>query len=91
VGSASVQGDVHFAEALQQMGARIEKGLNWIEARVPGERSVEGHSNFELQHISDAAMTLARGGLGLQTVRRPCANHRRAGVSGNGSYRGDGD
>src|SRR6266481_5742220 len=58
VGSASVQGDVHFAEALQQMGARIEKGLNWIEARAPESgqlRAIE----LDCNHIPDAAMTLA--------------------------------
>ncbi|HZW87023.1 MAG TPA: bifunctional 3-phosphoshikimate 1-carboxyvinyltransferase/cytidylate kinase [Gallionella sp.] len=58
VGSAGVQGDVHFAEALQQMGARIEKGLNWIEARAPESgqlRAIE----LDCNHIPDAAMTLA--------------------------------
>ncbi len=48
----------HFAEALQQMGARIEKGLNWIEARAPESgqlRAIE----LDCNHIPDAAMTLA--------------------------------
>src|ERR1035437_2683583 len=35
VGRASIQGDVRFAEALEQMGARIAMGDNWIEARAP--------------------------------------------------------
>ena len=36
VGRASIQGDVRFAEALEQMGARIAMGENWIEASAPG-------------------------------------------------------
>jgi len=35
VGRDSIQGDVKFAEALSQMGARIEMGPNWMEARGP--------------------------------------------------------
>src|SRR5574337_2069548 len=32
VGRASIQGDVRFAEALAQLGARVDMGDNWIEA-----------------------------------------------------------
>ena len=35
VGRASIQGDVRFAEALEQMGACISMGENWIEASAP--------------------------------------------------------
>jgi 3-phosphoshikimate 1-carboxyvinyltransferase len=35
VGRDSIQGDVRFADALAQMGAEIEMGTNWIEARAP--------------------------------------------------------
>jgi len=35
VGRDSVQGDVRFADALALMGAQIEMGPNWIEARAP--------------------------------------------------------
>jgi 3-phosphoshikimate 1-carboxyvinyltransferase (EC 2.5.1.19)/cytidylate kinase (EC 2.7.4.14) len=36
-GRDSIQGDVRFAEALAAMGARIEMGPNWIEARAPAD------------------------------------------------------
>ena len=35
VGQDSVQGDVAFANALEQMGARITWGADWIEAQSP--------------------------------------------------------
>jgi 3-phosphoshikimate 1-carboxyvinyltransferase len=34
VGKDSIQGDVRFAAALEQMGAQITMGDNWIEARA---------------------------------------------------------
>ncbi|MDQ5905154.1 MAG: 3-phosphoshikimate 1-carboxyvinyltransferase, partial [Pseudomonadota bacterium] len=43
VGRNSIQGDVRFAEALAQMGAVIEMGDNWIEARAP-ESGLKGIS-----------------------------------------------
>jgi len=56
IGSNSIQGDVRFAEALEQMGAKITMGENWIEA--------EGHGplkaiDADFNHIPDAAMTIA--------------------------------
>ena len=57
VGSASIQGDVHFAKALTQMGAHIEIGENWIEASVPATK-LKG-IQLDCNHIPDAAMTLA--------------------------------
>ncbi|MBA3996745.1 MAG: bifunctional 3-phosphoshikimate 1-carboxyvinyltransferase/cytidylate kinase [Candidatus Accumulibacter sp.] len=58
VGRDSIQGDVRFAEALQQMGARIEMGANWIEARSPAVGRLRG-IDLDCNHIPDAAMTLA--------------------------------
>ncbi|MEY4593217.1 MAG: hypothetical protein RIR18_2112, partial [Pseudomonadota bacterium] len=57
VGQDSIQGDVKFAQALEAMGAVIEMGPNWIEARAPvgGLRGVD----LDCNHIPDAAMTLA--------------------------------
>ena len=94
VGRQSIQGDVKFAEALATMGARIDWGDNWIEARAPeanergiearapeanergiearapeaNERGIEARApasgplkafDLDLNHIPDAAMTLA--------------------------------
>lgn len=57
VGRDSIQGDVRFAEALAAMGAIIDVGPNWIEARAPvaGLQAVD----LDCNHIPDAAMTLA--------------------------------
>ena len=63
VGKNSIQGDVHFTEALQAMGARIELGENWIGATAPAEHgSIHGKLrgiDLDCNHIPDAAMTLA--------------------------------
>lgn len=58
VGAESIQGDVRFAEALAQLGARITTGDNWIEARAPENGRLRAF-NLDLNHIPDAAMTLA--------------------------------
>lgn len=58
VGRNSIQGDVKFAAALAGMGARIEMGENWIEARAPAKGRLQAF-DLDLNHIPDAAMTLA--------------------------------
>ncbi|MDR1995908.1 bifunctional 3-phosphoshikimate 1-carboxyvinyltransferase/cytidylate kinase [Azonexus sp.] len=61
VGGDSIQGDVKFAEALAQMGARIETGPNWMSARAPVGDLVA--VDLDCNHIPDAAMTLATAAL----------------------------
>ncbi|RTL50422.1 MAG: bifunctional 3-phosphoshikimate 1-carboxyvinyltransferase/cytidylate kinase, partial [Rhodocyclaceae bacterium] len=58
VGKDSIQGDVAFADALATMGARITMGPNWIETRVPADGKLKAF-DLDLNHIPDAAMTLA--------------------------------
>jgi 3-phosphoshikimate 1-carboxyvinyltransferase len=58
VGRASIQGDVKFADALAAMGAHIEWGDNHIEARGPAFGRLKAF-DLDLNHIPDAAMTLA--------------------------------
>lgn len=58
VGRSSIQGDVRFAEALEQLGARIVMGDNWIEASAPVNGVLRAF-DLDLNHIPDAAMTLA--------------------------------
>ena len=58
VGSSSIQGDVRFADALQAMGARIEWGENFIAASAPAAGKLKAF-DLDLNHIPDAAMTLA--------------------------------
>ncbi|NHZ66101.1 3-phosphoshikimate 1-carboxyvinyltransferase [Massilia genomosp. 1] len=69
VGRDSIQGDVRFAEALEQMGATITRGDNWIEARSNG---VLNAIDADFNHIPDAAMTIAVAALyadGTTTLR----------------------
>ena len=70
VGEDSIQGDVRFAEALAKMGAVIEMGPNWMEARAP--ESGLAAVDLDCNHIPDAAMTLATTALfakGTTTLR----------------------
>lgn len=61
VSADSIQGDVAFAQTLVEMGARIEYGPDWIEARgvrvAQGQRLKAFDTDFNL--IPDAAMTAA--------------------------------
>ncbi len=71
VGKRSVQGDVRFAEALEQMGAVIALGENWMEARGPAGGKLRA-LDLDCNHIPDAAMTLAVAALfadGTTTLR----------------------
>ena len=69
VGADSIQGDVKFIEALQQMGATITTGPNWIEVEASGPlKAIDADFN----HIPDAAMTIAVAALyadGTSTLR----------------------
>jgi 3-phosphoshikimate 1-carboxyvinyltransferase len=72
VGRASIQGDVRFADTLAQMGATISMGEDWIEAS--GDSGAGGLTaiDADLNHIPDAAMTIAVLGLfarGTTTIR----------------------
>jgi 3-phosphoshikimate 1-carboxyvinyltransferase len=77
VGSDSIQGDVRFAEALESMGARIERGPNWMEARAPLGGKLKA-VDLDCNHIPDAAMTLAVAALFAQgsTTLRNIASWR---------------
>jgi 3-phosphoshikimate 1-carboxyvinyltransferase len=58
VGRDSIQGDVAFVHALEALGAQIEMGDNWIEARAPARGGLRAF-DMDCNHIPDAAMTLA--------------------------------
>lgn len=55
IGKNSVQGDIKFAEVLAMMGAKITWGEEFIEA----QRGVLKGIDMDLNHIPDAAMTIA--------------------------------
>jgi len=57
-GSQSVQGDAKFAEVLAQMGAQVRWGNDWIEVERQGNAVLKG-IDIDLNHIPDAAMTIA--------------------------------
>jgi 3-phosphoshikimate 1-carboxyvinyltransferase len=54
VGRDSIQGDVAFAKLLQKMGAQIDWGLDFIEARAG---SAVNAVEYDCTEIPDAAMT----------------------------------
>lgn len=58
IGTESVQGDVAFADALEAMGARIEREANAVRVQPPADGTLRG-VDLDLNHIPDAAMTLA--------------------------------
>jgi 3-phosphoshikimate 1-carboxyvinyltransferase len=69
VGRDSIQGDLRFVEALEQMGALVTMGENWVEARSNG---VLKAIDADFNHIPDAAMTIAVAALyadGPSTLR----------------------
>ncbi len=70
-GRQSIQGDVKFADALAEMGVEVTWGDDWIEARAPASGKLKAF-DLDLNHIPDAAMTLAVAALfadGPSTLR----------------------
>ena len=68
VGTESVQGDVKFAEVLEKMGAKITYGPTWVAA----EKGELNGIDMDMNHIPDAAMTIATTALfaeGPTTIR----------------------
>jgi 3-phosphoshikimate 1-carboxyvinyltransferase len=68
VGRASMQGDIHFADVLESMGAQITWGEDFIEAEKAELKGVD----MDMNHIPDAAMTIATTALfatGTTTIR----------------------
>ncbi len=59
IGSQSVQGDVRFAEVLQKMGANVLYTPNYIEVSRDKLKALD----VDLNHIPDAAMTIATAAL----------------------------
>ncbi len=62
IGKASVQGDVAFAEVLEQMGATVGWSDYWVEVSRGALRGID----VDLNHIPDAAMTIATTALFAQ-------------------------
>ncbi|MSQ72613.1 MAG: 3-phosphoshikimate 1-carboxyvinyltransferase [Betaproteobacteria bacterium] len=61
VGSSSIQGDVRFVDMLEQMGASVAIGEDWIEAGAGAASAAAGKLkafDADCNAIPDAAMTL---------------------------------
>jgi 3-phosphoshikimate 1-carboxyvinyltransferase len=58
IGRDSIQGDVRFSDALEALGAHIDRNEEWIQARAPARGYLDAF-DLDLNHIPDAAMTLA--------------------------------
>lgn len=74
VGRSSVQGDIRFADVLEKMGAKIEWGDDYIACT----RDVLHAVDLDMNHIPDAAMTIATAALFAEgtTVLRNIYNWR---------------
>jgi 3-phosphoshikimate 1-carboxyvinyltransferase len=57
-GTESVQGDAAFAGVLERMGARVERGPDWMECRAPTDGKLRA-LDIDMLDMPDAAMTLA--------------------------------
>lgn len=58
VGSSSLQGDVHFADLLESMGADVKRGSDWMETRGPASGRLKA-LDIDMNDMPDAAMTMA--------------------------------
>ncbi|MBC3764251.1 3-phosphoshikimate 1-carboxyvinyltransferase [Neptunicella marina] len=66
VGSESIQGDIRFADVLEAMGANISWGNDYIEVQGAPLKAVD----VDLNHIPDAAMTIATAALFAEGTTR---------------------
>ena len=57
-GSESVQGEIRFARLLEEMGAEVKWGPDWVEVSRSSDHPLHGISR-DLNDIPDSAMTLA--------------------------------
>ncbi|MEA3343305.1 MAG: 3-phosphoshikimate 1-carboxyvinyltransferase [archaeon] len=57
INPASAQGDKGFVGALVKMGCSRDEGPDWIE--IKGPRKLKGVGEIDMNHMPDAAMTLA--------------------------------
>ncbi|QIB64951.1 3-phosphoshikimate 1-carboxyvinyltransferase [Kineobactrum salinum] len=66
-GTASVQGDARFAEVLEMMGAKVTWSRDWVEVSNQGALQAV---DVDLNHIPDAAMTIATTALFAEGTTR---------------------
>ena len=66
IGRQSVQGDIHFADVLEKMGATIEWGDDYIACTAGKLQAID----MDMNHIPDAAMTIATTALFAEGTTR---------------------
>ncbi|MEW6484163.1 MAG: 3-phosphoshikimate 1-carboxyvinyltransferase [Pseudomonadota bacterium] len=66
IGRNSVQGDIRFADVLQNMGAEVEWGDDYIACRRGSLKGID----MDMNHIPDAAMTIATTALFAEGTTR---------------------
>ena len=86
VGRRSIQGDVAFADALARMGAVIDGGDDWIEARAG--RALDGID--DRLHGDSRCGDDARGRRAVRARADHADRHRELAREGDRSHRGDG-
>lgn len=59
IGKNSIQGDIHFADVIEAMGGKITWADTYIESEVGELNAVD----MDMNHIPDAAMTIATAAL----------------------------
>lgn len=77
IGKDSIQGDIAFLDVIKQIGASVKIDKNWVE--VTGDNNIlKKGIDVNLNHIPDAAMTLATMALFLEgkTIIRDIYNWR---------------
>jgi len=74
IGKKSIQGDVAFVDVLEEMGAKVEWGDNYISITRDTLKAID----MDFNHIPDAAMTIATTALFVEgtTVLRNIYNWR---------------
>ncbi len=55
LGTKSLQGDYKFLDVIEKMGAKVRRGGNWTEVEGSALKGID----LDLNHIPDAAMTIA--------------------------------
>jgi len=55
IGENSVQGDIEFLDVIEKMGAKVTRSENWVEVSQNELKGID----MDLNHIPDAAMTIA--------------------------------
>lgn len=55
IGEKSVQGDIEFLDVIEKMGAIVTRSENWVEVSRGELKGID----MDLNHIPDAAMTIA--------------------------------